>query len=120
MSRSALAEQRPWTLPWWRAKGENRWVLIYLITVHALALIGIVLFPLPGWPLFLSALSVACMGGLGTTVGYHRALAHRAVKLHPIVAAIQTWQGLRRVCGKAAQCASHDFQCAAICLMATP
>jgi len=28
---------------------------------------------------------MACAGGLGTTVGYHRALAHRAVKLHPVV-----------------------------------
>jgi fatty-acid desaturase len=85
MSRSAIAEQHPWTLPWWRAEGENRWVLIYLIAVHALALIGIALFPLPGWRLFLSALIVAGLGGLGTTVGYHRALAHRAVKLNPIV-----------------------------------
>ena len=41
MSRSALAEQQPWTLPWWKAEGENRWVFIYIIAVHVLALIGI-------------------------------------------------------------------------------
>src|SRR5436309_15186338 len=85
MSRSALAEQHPWTLPWWKAEGENRWVFIYIITVHALALIGIALFPLPGWRLFLSALIVSGMGRFGTTIGYHRALADRSAHLPPLV-----------------------------------
>ena len=85
MSRSALAEKHPWTLPWYKAEGENVWVLIYLCVVHVLAITGLVLFPLPGWNVFLTALAFACLGGLGTTVGYHRALAHRAVKLHPAV-----------------------------------
>src|SRR5207245_10641578 len=34
---------------------------------------------------FPAALAMACCGALGTTVGYHRALAHRAVKLNPVV-----------------------------------
>jgi fatty-acid desaturase len=85
MSRSALAEKHPWTQPWWKTEGENVWVLIYLCVVHVLAITGLVLFPLPGWNVFLTALLFAGLGGLGTTVGYHRALAHRAVKLHPVV-----------------------------------
>ena len=85
MGRSALAEKHPWTLPWWKADGENVWVLVYLIVVHAMVITGLLLFPLPGWKVALTALGFACMGGLGTTVGYHRALAHRAVKLHPVV-----------------------------------
>ncbi len=85
MSRSALAEKHPWTLPWWKAEGENVWVLIYLCVVHALAITGLLLFPLPGWKVFLTALLFAAFGGLGTTVGYHRALSHRAVKLNPVV-----------------------------------
>jgi fatty-acid desaturase len=85
MSRSALAEKHPWTRPWWRTEGEKVWGLIYLCVVHALAITGLVLFPLPGWKVFFAALGLACLGGLGTTVGYHRALAHRAVKLHPVV-----------------------------------
>jgi len=85
MSRSALAEKHPWTLPWWKADGQNIWVLIYLVVVHILAITGLILFPLPGWNVFLTTLGLACLGGLGTTVGYHRALAHRAVKLHPVV-----------------------------------
>src|SRR5436853_7128 len=86
MSHSALAEKHPWTLPWWKAEGENTWVLIYLCAVHILAILGLILFPLPGWKVFFAALAFAGLGGLGTTVGYHRALAHRAVKLHPMVA----------------------------------
>src|SRR5215470_5737060 len=85
MSRSAFAEKHPWTLPWWRAEGENFWVMIYIVAVHVIATLGIVLFPLPGWKVFLGALLMACAGGLGTTVGYHRALSHRAVKLNPVV-----------------------------------
>jgi len=85
MSRSALAEKHPWTMPWWKTDGENFWVLVYIIAIHILAAVGFILFPLPGWSVFLGALLLACAGGLGTTVGYHRALAHRAVKLHPAV-----------------------------------
>jgi stearoyl-CoA desaturase (delta-9 desaturase) len=85
MSRSGLAEKHPWTLPWWKAEGENLWVLSYLVIIHILAITGLILFPLPGWNVFLATLAVACLGGLGTTVGYHRALAHKAVKLNPVV-----------------------------------
>lgn len=85
MSTSALAEKHPWTLPWWKAEGENVWTLVYLVLLHALTAAGLILYPLPGWPVFFGALIVAGLGGLGTTVGYHRALAHRAVKLHPLV-----------------------------------
>ena len=85
MSRSAFAEKHPWTQQWWKAEGENTWILVYIITIHALALVGIVLFPIPGWKVFLTALALASMGAFGTTIAYHRSLAHRAVKLNPIV-----------------------------------
>src|SRR6267143_5196603 len=85
MSRSALAEEHPWTLPWWKAAGESFWVMIYIVAIHTLAVIGLVVFPLPGWKIFLTALSVAAAGGFGTTIAYHRALAHRAVKLNPVI-----------------------------------
>jgi fatty-acid desaturase len=44
-----------------------------------------VLFPIPGWKIFLWSLSFASAGALGTSVAYHRGLAHRAVRLKPIV-----------------------------------
>jgi len=85
LNQSEFRERHPWTLPWWKVDGENTWVLIYIIAIHALALVGIVLFPMPGWKVFLASLVFASLGALGTTVGYHRALAHRAVKLNPVI-----------------------------------
>jgi len=85
MSQSALAEKHPWTLPWWKADGDNLATLVYIVLIHGLAALGIVLFPLPGWKVFWGTVFLTACGGLGTTVGYHRALAHRAVKLNPVI-----------------------------------
>lgn len=83
-NRSTLVEKHPWTQPWWKADGENRSVLVYLVLVHILAITGFLLFPLPGWKVFLATLGAIALGGLGTTVGYHRALSHRAVRLNVV------------------------------------
>jgi fatty-acid desaturase len=56
--------------------------------IHAIALVGLVLFPLPGWRIFLSAVALAWMGGVGTTVAYHRAISHRSLKLNPLVRSV--------------------------------
>jgi len=85
MERSDLQEKHPWTQPWWRVEDENVPVFIYILLVHVLAVVGLLLFPVPGWKLFLATFITTFLGGLGTTVGYHRALSHRAVKLHPVV-----------------------------------
>jgi fatty-acid desaturase len=41
--------------------------------------------PLPSWPIALAAFVLTWLGGFGTTICYHRSLAHRSVRLHPIV-----------------------------------
>jgi fatty-acid desaturase len=79
------ADGRPWARPWWQASEGNGAVLFYLVTVHVLALVGVVLFPLPGWRVLAVALAVAAVGGIGTSVCYHRALAHRSLRLKPAV-----------------------------------
>jgi stearoyl-CoA desaturase (delta-9 desaturase) len=55
------------------------------VTIHALALVGIILFPLPGWRVIAVALAIAAIGGVGTSVCYHRSLSHRALRLNPVV-----------------------------------
>lgn len=72
--------ERPWEQPWWKpAKGQSG-VFAYLIAIHVLALTGLILFPLPGWKVFTWLLVLGGFGGLGTTIGYHRLLAHRTLK----------------------------------------
>ena len=82
---TAFAEKHPWTLPWWKAEGENIWVLVYIALIHVLGVAGIVLFPIPGWNVFGAAFALSALGGFGTTIVYHRALAHHAVKLNPVI-----------------------------------
>jgi stearoyl-CoA desaturase (delta-9 desaturase) len=63
-------------------------VLPWFILIHATALVGLIMVPWPGWRLLLGAFVLAWLGGIGTTVCYHRALAHRALRLNPVVQAI--------------------------------
>jgi stearoyl-CoA desaturase (delta-9 desaturase) len=58
---------------------------LWVVLIHMTAAVGLVMCPLPGWPIFLTAGALTWMGGLGTTVCYHRTLAHRALRLHPVV-----------------------------------
>ena len=85
LNKSAMTHNHPWERPLWRpAKGKAA-VLLYLVLIHGLAVTGLVLFPIPGLRVFGMTLLFVCLGGLGTTVCYHRALAHRAAKLSRLV-----------------------------------
>ncbi|MBI3302703.1 MAG: fatty acid desaturase [Deltaproteobacteria bacterium] len=87
----SLVTTRPWTWPWWRAAAGQRMTLVWIVLIHVTAVVGVVVCPLPGWPLFLMAGVLTWVGGLGTTVCYHRALAHRALRLHPVVREVLTF-----------------------------
>jgi len=75
----------PWEAPWWRVHPSQRLIFVYLIVLHVLGAVGLFLFPRPSAGVLLTALIFAVLGGFGTTVAYHRALAHRALKIHPWV-----------------------------------
>lgn len=75
----------PWKAPWWKAAKGDRVTFFYLMSIHLLAVAGIVFFPQPGWKIFLASFVIAWFGGLGVTVAYHRALSHTALRLHPVV-----------------------------------
>jgi fatty-acid desaturase len=75
----------PWTRSWWQPSEGNGATLFYIVMIHTLALVGLVLFPLPGWRVLAVALAVAAIGGVGTSVCYHRCLAHRSLRLNPVV-----------------------------------
>ncbi len=76
---------------WWRpAPGEWK-TLFWIVLIHVTALVGLILAPVPSWPIAVGALVLTWLGGMGTTIVYHRALAHRSVKLHPSVRTILTF-----------------------------
>jgi stearoyl-CoA desaturase (delta-9 desaturase) len=83
-----LIDQQPWTRPWWQPSEGNGPVLFYLLTIHALALTGLILFPVPGWRVLAACLAICAVGGIGTSVCYHRCLAHRALRLHRAVESV--------------------------------
>jgi fatty-acid desaturase len=74
--------------PWWRATRHDAMVLPWFILIHTTAFVGLILFPLPGWRVLTEALALAWIGGIGTTVCYHRALSHRALQLNRVAEAI--------------------------------
>ena len=81
----------PWERPWWKPAPGSWSVFGWIILIHVTAIVGLILFPLPGWKIALGSVLVAWIGGFGTTVCYHRTLAHRAVKLNPVVRQILTF-----------------------------
>ena len=98
MSNLAIAQTtdsepslRRWEWPWWRTTRHDFIILPWFILIHVTALLGLILFPAPGWRVLLGAIALAWIGGLGTTVCYHRSLAHRALKLHPALSAVLTF-----------------------------
>ncbi|MGQ0552632.1 MAG: fatty acid desaturase [Planctomycetota bacterium] len=53
--------------------------------IHVAAVAGLIWAPLPSWPVVGAALALLVLGGLGTTVCYHRALTHHGLVLNPVV-----------------------------------
>lgn len=91
LDAAELSKLRPWTQPWWRPTVGDGPVLFWMIVIHAGAVLGLILTPLPGWPVFAAAFALHFLGGLGTTVCFHRAITHRSVKLHPVVQNVLTF-----------------------------
>lgn len=85
MSATPETDYRPWEAPFWKPAPGKEATLFYLAAIHVLAVVGLVLFPLPSLKVFLVALLFTALGGLGTTVVFHRTLAHRTLKLHPVL-----------------------------------
>jgi stearoyl-CoA desaturase (delta-9 desaturase) len=88
MKSTELIDEAPWKRPWWQYSPGNAPVLFYFVLVHILAVVGVVLFPVPAWPVLIVAVAIASIGGVGTSVCYHRCLAHRALQLNPVVESI--------------------------------
>ena len=85
MNQVATAQARPWDRPFWKPVRRKEGVFAFLVLIHVLAIIGLILFPIPSLKVLgLSALFIA-FGGLGTTVCYHRMLAHKTLKTNRVI-----------------------------------
>ncbi|MGB6885852.1 MAG: hypothetical protein WBE10_17510, partial [Candidatus Acidiferrum sp.] len=67
MELAATQEARPWERPFWKPVRGKEGVFAYLVLIHALALIGLILFPLPSLKVLGLAVLFIAFGGLGTT-----------------------------------------------------
>ncbi|MCI0487364.1 MAG: acyl-CoA desaturase [Blastocatellia bacterium] len=85
MKSTQLMDEQPWSRPWWQYSEGNGPALFYIVSIHALALTGLILYPLPGLWVLALALAVASIGGVGTSVCYHRCLSHRSLRLNAVV-----------------------------------
>ncbi len=85
MKSTQLTDERPWDRPWWYVSEGNGPALLFLVLIHALAITGLILFPVPSWRVLTIAVVIAIMGGIGTSVCYHRSLSHRSLRLNVVV-----------------------------------
>lgn len=65
--------------------------LIWMVGIHALAVVGLYFFTWPGFFLFLTMHYL--VGMVGITFGFHRLLTHRGFKTYPIVEYISAFFG---------------------------
>jgi len=80
-----VSKLQPWKWRWWKPAPGDEATFGWMMLIHVSAIVGMILFPLPGWKIALTAWSIYFLGGLGTTVAFHRALSHKSVKLNPVV-----------------------------------
>lgn len=82
---TATNQTKPWEQPFWKVAPGKGGIFFYLVSIHVLAITGIILFPLPSLPVLSVTLILIALGGFGTSVCYHRMLAHRTVKLNKVI-----------------------------------
>src|SRR5215213_2253205 len=56
----------PWKAPWWKPAAGERTTFLYIMAIHILAVVGLILFPLPGWRLA----GLAMFGGSGAPASW--------------------------------------------------
>jgi fatty-acid desaturase len=85
MNKTVINEIRPWEQPFWKPARGKAAVFIYLLLIHILAVAGLILWPLPDTGILGLTILFIGLGGFGTTIGYHRLLAHRTLKVNKII-----------------------------------
>lgn len=85
MTASAQDLIKPWQRSWFYCAPGEVVTLSWILGLHLVVIVGLATLPAPPFGAVMLAGAAAFVGGLGTTVCYHRALAHRSLRLHPII-----------------------------------
>jgi hypothetical protein len=85
VNKIAMDDIQPWEQPFWRPARGKAAVWFFLLLIRILAVVGLILFPLPAIRMLGLTLLLTALGGFGTTIGYHRMLAHRTLKVNKII-----------------------------------
>jgi stearoyl-CoA desaturase (delta-9 desaturase) len=86
-----IVKLKPWTQPWWKPAPGDGPTFFWMVLIHVTAVVGLCLFPFPGWRVLVAAAVLHFLGGLGTTVCFHRGITHKSVKLNPVVRNVFTF-----------------------------
>jgi stearoyl-CoA desaturase (delta-9 desaturase) len=73
LDASEISKLQPWRWPWWKPAPGDEATFGWMMLIHVTAIVGFILFPLPGWKIVLTAWAIYFLGGLGTTVRLHHA-----------------------------------------------
>ncbi|MBI5434802.1 MAG: fatty acid desaturase [Planctomycetes bacterium] len=83
MNSSNTEALPPWKRSWFYCAPGEVPTLVWIGMIHVLSVVGLCLLPLPpAWALWV-AFALYCLGALGTTVAYHRVLAHHTATIKP-------------------------------------
>ena len=62
-----IVKQKPWTQPWWKPAAGDGPTFFWMVLIHVTAVVGLCLFPLPGWRVLLAA---AVLNGSGSPLSW--------------------------------------------------
>jgi fatty-acid desaturase len=85
MQQTVSTQSRPWDRPWWKPLPGKGGVFAFIVLSHSLALLGLILFPIPSLKILGLTVALTTLGGLGLTVVYHRMLSHRTLRMNPVI-----------------------------------
>src|SRR5258708_1503103 len=78
MELTVTQQERPWDRPFWKPVHGKEGVFAYLVLIHVLAVIGLILFPVPSLKVVGMTLLCIAFRGLGTTPCYPHMLTHKS------------------------------------------
>src|SRR5258705_783364 len=85
MELIATQQERPWDRPFWKPVHGKEGVFAYIVLIHTLAVVGLILFPVPSLKVVGMTLLSIALGGPRPTVCFHPMLSPQTLKTYRFV-----------------------------------